>query len=103
LSEAQVEQLDGVNVLLIPVGGGATLTAAMAAETVSLLEPNVVVPMHYQLPGLSRDLAPVSRFLKVLGSGKIAPQEALQVRSGSLPEGSQVVLLEPRATPSELT
>jgi len=111
LNQAQAEQLDGVNVLLIPVGGGETLSAAQAADTVSLIEPNIVIPMHYALDGLARDLAPVSRFLRAMGVSKapsqghspgVEPIESLRVRAGSLPEDTQVVLLEPRGQPNEI-
>src|SRR3989304_3963769 len=44
----QVEELSGVDILLAPVGGGNTIGAAAAAETVSLLEPKLVIPMNYQ-------------------------------------------------------
>jgi L-ascorbate metabolism protein UlaG (beta-lactamase superfamily) len=94
LTQSQVEGLSGVNVLLIPVGGGSTITPAQAAEVVSLLEPNIVIPMHYQTAGLSRDLAPVTRFLKAMGVRQAPTEEALRVRLGVMPEDTQVVLLE---------
>ena len=62
LTQRHVETLDGVNVLLIPVGGRSTLGAAQAAQVVSLLEPNIVIPMHYQTEGLVRDLDSVASF-----------------------------------------
>ena len=37
---------------VLPVGGGNTLNASQAAELVSMLEPNIVIPMHYQLSDL---------------------------------------------------
>jgi L-ascorbate metabolism protein UlaG (beta-lactamase superfamily) len=96
LTQSHVESLDGINVLLLPVGGRSTLDAARAAETVGLLEPNVVVPMHYRTPGLSRDLAPVSSFLKVMGIGELSPQETLKISASKLPQDTQVVVLQPR-------
>jgi len=36
-----------VDVLLVPVGGGASLNAAQAAEIISLVEPYIAVPIHY--------------------------------------------------------
>ncbi len=66
-SQKQIEDLELVNVLLVPVGGGSSLNAARAAELVSMLEPNVVVPMHYQLPGLNPPLEPLDKFLKDMG------------------------------------
>jgi len=46
LTTEQIEELDNVDVLLLPVGGVSTINAPMAAEVVRQLEPKVVVPMH---------------------------------------------------------
>jgi L-ascorbate metabolism protein UlaG (beta-lactamase superfamily) len=94
LTQSQLEALNGVNVLLVPVGGTSTLNASQAAEVVSLIEPNIVIPMHYKTRGLSRDLAPVSRFLKAMGVDRGTPQEMLRIKAGSLPEDTQVILME---------
>jgi len=51
LTESQVEALPGIDVLLIPVGGRNTLDASRAAEVISIVEPSIVVPMHYRMPG----------------------------------------------------
>jgi len=94
-TQAQVEEALGeVDVLLIPVGGGETLTASQAAEVVSLLEPHVVVPMHYHVPDSTLTLDSVNKFLKEMGLDKVAPQEVLKVSRGGLLEETQVVLLE---------
>jgi L-ascorbate metabolism protein UlaG (beta-lactamase superfamily) len=94
-TQAQVEEALGeVDVLLIPVGGGESLNASQAAEVVSLLEPHIVIPMHYKVPGNEAKLDPVSKFLKEMGLDKITPQESLKVSRGGLPDETQVVLLE---------
>jgi L-ascorbate metabolism protein UlaG (beta-lactamase superfamily) len=96
LAQGHIEALDGVNVLLVPVGGRSTLNAAQAAEVVGLLEPNIVIPMHYQTEGLLRDLAPVSPFLKAMGVGELEPRDMLKLGGSRLPEEVQVVVLQPR-------
>ncbi len=94
-TQAQVEEALGeVDVLLIPVGGGESLNASQASEVVSLLEPHIVIPMHYRVPGVESKLDPVNKFLKEMGLDKVPPQEALKVSRGGLPEETQVVLLE---------
>lgn len=93
-SQEQIEELSGVSVLLIPVGGGSTVNAAQAAEVVSLLEPNIVIPMHYFTKDLTMKLDPVSKFLAEMGQEGVKPQEMLQVQAGNLPEETQIVLLE---------
>ena len=95
-TQSQVESLEEVNVLLVPVGGGNSLNAAQAAELVSMLEPNIVVPMHYKIPNLKLELEDVERFLKEMGITAPEPESSLKVTSSSVPEETQVVLLEPK-------
>jgi len=94
LTQAQIEQLSALDVLFIPVGGNSTLTAAEAAEVVSLLGPRLVVPMHYQLRGVKMKLDPVTKFLQEMGVAKVTPQESLRVLPVAEPPETQVVLLE---------
>ena len=94
-SQAQVEETLGeVDVLLVPVGGGESLNAAQASEVVSLLEPRIVIPMHYKAKGSPLKLDPVTKFLKEMGLDEVPTQETLKVSHSSLPEETQIVLLE---------
>ena len=94
LTAAQVEEIDNVDVLLLPVGGVSTINAPMAAEVVRQLEPKVVVPMHYKTQAISRELEPVGRFLKEIGVKQITPQPKLSFTKSSLPASTQVFLLD---------
>lgn len=95
-TQTQIEALEQVNVLLVPVGGGSSLNAAQAAELVSMLEPNIVVPMHYRIPRLKLDLEGVERFLSEMGVSQPEDEAVLKIRPSSLPEETQVVLLAPK-------
>jgi len=95
-SQTQIEALGTVDVLLIPVGGGKGLNAAQAAEIISLIEPSIVVPMHYRTGNIKAKLDPLSRFLKEMGLGKINPEPNLKVVKSSLPEETQVRVLDPK-------
>jgi L-ascorbate metabolism protein UlaG (beta-lactamase superfamily) len=86
--------MGSIEVLLIPVGGQNTLNAAQAAEVISLIEPQVVVPMHYSLPDLTVKLDPVDKFLKEMGLTKADTVDSLKLTKTNLPEETQVVLLE---------
>lgn len=44
----QLERLQGVDVLLVPVGGFYTIDAQEAAQLVKAVRPRIVVPMHYR-------------------------------------------------------
>ncbi len=92
----QVEEMSGVGVLLVPVGGGATIDGAVAAEVVNIIEPAIVIPMHYKTEASKDELSPLDRFLKEMGAKELEPQPKLTVTRGSLPQETQVVLLDYR-------
>ena len=94
LTTEQVEELDNVDILLIPVGGVSTINAPMAAEVVRQIEPKVVVPMHYKTEALNRELELVERFLKEMGVKEVNSQPKLSITKLSLPASTQVFLLE---------
>lgn len=94
--QSTIEDLGEVNVLLIPVGGGNGLKASLAADVISLIEPNYVVPMHYDLPGLKVKLDSVDKFVKAMGISKVQEEEMLRVTVSDLPEQPQIVVLQPR-------
>jgi L-ascorbate metabolism protein UlaG (beta-lactamase superfamily) len=95
-SQAQVEALGRVSVLLIPVGLPGGLTMAMASETVSLVEPDIVIPMQVRTPGLLVEREGVEGFLKEMGVTQPAATPVLKVTAGSESEEIQILLLEPR-------
>jgi L-ascorbate metabolism protein UlaG (beta-lactamase superfamily) len=93
-SQTQIEALGDVNIALVPVGGGGGLSAAKAVEVVSLLEPGIVIPMHYGTPATTIKLAPVTKFLKEMGIGKVETQPSLKITRSSIPSETHVVVLE---------
>jgi L-ascorbate metabolism protein UlaG (beta-lactamase superfamily) len=96
LDQSQAEALGDVDVLLIPVGGVYTIAAAAAAEVVSLLEPRIVIPMHYKTKLLNIRLSTVRAFLKEMGAEEAAPKESLSVTKSTLPEETEVAVLQYR-------
>jgi len=93
-SQAEVEALGTVNIALVPVGGGGGLNAAKAAEVVSLIEPNIVVPMHYAVPEVKVALDSLGKFLKEMGLGKQESQPSLKISRSGLPEETRVIVLD---------
>jgi L-ascorbate metabolism protein UlaG (beta-lactamase superfamily) len=92
----QVEELSGAEVLLIPVGGQTTIDAGAAAEVISLLEPRIVVPMHYRTEQTAGRHDPLDAFLKQMGLGTPTPIARLNVTKTSLPMETAVNVLEYR-------
>ena len=94
LPAEQVEELDNVDVLMLPVGGVSTINAATATEVIRQIEPKIVLPMHYKTPAVSRELGTVESFLKEMGLERADSQPKLSVTASTLPASTQVFLLE---------
>lgn len=93
LSTSELDEIGTVDILLVPVGGVYTVDAAGANEVVSQLEPKVVIPMHYKVPGLKYELGSLDDFLKEIGLEPTRDTKFTIVPS-SLPETMQLVLLD---------
>jgi L-ascorbate metabolism protein UlaG (beta-lactamase superfamily) len=93
LSESEIEEIGAADILLVPVGSVYTIDAKTASDVVSQLEPKIVIPMHYALPGLKFELEPIENFLKEMGFDSIEPQPKLSVTKDKLPDELQVIVL----------
>ena len=93
-SQSEVEALGTVNVALVPVGSGNGLNAAKAAEVISLLEPNIVIPMHFAIDGGKLELDPLSKFLKEMGLATHETVPSLKLTRSGLPDETKVVVLD---------
>ena len=93
-TQSQVKNLGSVNVLLVPVGGGGSLTSAQASEVIGLFEPDVVVPMRYQVPGLQETLDGVDHFLKEMGMEGVDGEQTLRVSGVKTSEETDIFVLE---------
>ncbi|MCR4324357.1 MAG: MBL fold metallo-hydrolase [Candidatus Curtissbacteria bacterium] len=94
LTQEQVEELSTCDVLFIPVGGVYTISAKDAPDIIAQIEPKVVIPIHYKLPGLKFDLEPLDAFLQAMGKEKQEPAQKFSISREKLPEEPEVVILE---------
>lgn len=93
-SQSQIEDLGTVDVALVPVGGGEALNPAQAAETISLIEPSMVVPMHHKTGKEKLKLGPLAPFLSEMGISNAEPRPSLKVTKSSMSDETQVIVLE---------
>lgn len=96
-TQAQIEAIGRVDVLIVPVGLAGALTPSMASESASLIEPDILVPMQYKTPGLKVERKPLTDFLKEMGVHEPTMAPSLRVLSGAAHEETQVVVLEPQS------
>lgn len=99
LNEKTLELIGDVDILLIPIGGEYTIDSEKAAQIVRSIDPRIVIPMHYQMPGINPDnfskLDGVEKFVTAAG----LPSETidkLSVKREMLGEDSKIVILEKR-------
>jgi L-ascorbate metabolism protein UlaG (beta-lactamase superfamily) len=98
-SQSEIDDLNlgEVDILMVPVGGGGTLDPTRAVDVIGMLEPRVVIPMHYAhdglAPAVAANLESVDKFLKELGVVVPEPIDTLKVSKSGLPEETEVVLL----------
>lgn len=99
LSGETVEDMGRIDILMIPVGGEFTIGPNEATSLVQAIEPTVVIPMHFQTPGLRTEtfskLEGVESFLKEVGL-KVETLPKLSLKKEELGEDQKVVVLEKR-------
>lgn len=97
LKEKQLEEINGVDVLFIPVGGFYTIGPSKAKELITKVAPKIAIPMHFRTSessqGLSK-IATLDEFLKEMGIEEPRREEKLVVNKTSLPEETEVIVLE---------
>lgn len=95
LSPELLDKLNGVDILFLPVGGSDTVSAKISAEMVRKIEPSIIIPMHYKLPGLTLSLDTEKAFCEAIGSCPKEVVTKLNIKKKDL-EGKmmEVVLLE---------
>lgn len=95
LTNQQLERLQNVDVLLIPVGGTYTIAARQAVEVINQLEPRIVIPMHYKIPGLTIKVDGVDKFCQEIGVCPTERLDKLKLTRRDLPqEETKVVLMK---------
>lgn len=97
LSDKQLEEIDGVDILFLPVGLEKILPPKKAADLLGQIDPKIIIPMAYKIPGLNLDLAPLSDFLKEIGIEQANPQEKLIISKDKLPLEKEVVVLNAKS------
>ncbi len=94
LTDAQVLALGQVDVLLIPVGGTYTIDYHEAVEVVALIDPKLVIPMHYKTPAIDFPIDGVEQFIGVIGSGESTGTQEIDIQPHTLNQQTKVILLE---------
>lgn len=98
LTDKQLRDIGEVDVLMIPVGGVHTVDVKEATKVISQIEPRIIIPMHYKIPGLKIELDDLASFLKAIGEKSATAEDKLTIQKKNLPAGEmKIVPLVPQA------
>jgi L-ascorbate metabolism protein UlaG (beta-lactamase superfamily) len=91
LSQETKGDIDGVDILFVPIGGIGVLDPAGAHKLAVQFEPKIIIPSHYEEVGEKDSL---KKFLKESGEEGVKPMDKLTVKRKDLEgkEGDVVVL-----------
>lgn len=94
LTEEQRKAIGHVDILLIPVGGFYTIGPEQAVIVVSMLQPSVIIPMHFKTEAVQYPIAGVESFLQKIGGGTSVGKQEVEYDRKSITLAAGVVVLE---------
>lgn len=97
LSDAQLEAIGMIDVMIVPVGGnGYTLDPIGALKLIKKIEPKIIIPTHYDDLKLTFAV-PQQDLAAALKGLAMEPKETvpkLRLKAADLPEAMQLVVVE---------
>lgn len=96
LTSNQIEEIGHVDILLLPVGGLATINAFDATQVMKQLNPTIVLPMHYRTKALGLIgyvFGTVDKFISVSGL-KVKEYDELELSKANIKDYSGIVVLK---------
>lgn len=97
LSDDQLEQIDQVDVAVVPVGGnGFTLDGTGALNIIKQIEPKVVIPVHYADKAIKYEVpqAGLADALKNLGMEAGEKVAKYKVKTSELSDSTKLIVLD---------
>lgn len=97
LTPEMLEVIGDIDILIVPVGGHGCLDPKKAHEVIEQVDPRIVIPMYYKIPGIKLPLVELPVFLKEVGIASPVTEKVLKFPSPSvLPqENTEYKILEP--------
>lgn len=98
LTDKQLEEIDGVDILFVPIGGTYTLDSKKAAELVHKIEPTIIIPMHYKVVGSLEKIDDEKNFCTEMGNCPKEKTAKLNIKKKDLEEkGMEIILMNHEA------
>lgn len=97
LTDEQMAALSGTDVLLALVGGPPTIELDDLQKIIQTVQPRVVIPMHYRIPGPEFFMLPVTEFTSRYPAQavEVLDSTTLELSKDSLPDQTKIYVLQP--------
>jgi L-ascorbate metabolism protein UlaG (beta-lactamase superfamily) len=95
LSQARIEQIGEVDVLLVPVAGIFTIGPDQATQVMEQLNPAITIPMHFRNDKCLFEIDTVDAFLAGKPDVERPGSSDVEIKKDNLPTSPKIVLLEP--------
>jgi L-ascorbate metabolism protein UlaG (beta-lactamase superfamily) len=93
LTEKQLEDINGVDILMIPIGGKYTIDGKKAVDIIKKIEPKIIIPMHYKINGSNMDVDDEKKFCNEMGNCPRTKVSKLNLKKKEIEEKSMEVVL----------
>jgi L-ascorbate metabolism protein UlaG (beta-lactamase superfamily) len=90
LDEKTLQQIGKVDILFVPVGGTYTLDADQAWTVIRQIKPQIAIPMHYRIEGLSIPIAGLDPFLERNNYKILKVGNEMDIEKDELPKEPEV-------------
>ncbi len=95
LSSESIEKIGHVDILFVPIGNRDTLGVQQIDDLMRKLEPAIVIPMHYEIPGLVADVDGKNLFCSEAGNCPESTVPKLTLKKKDLDgKNMEIVFLE---------
>ena len=100
LTDDQLEAIGIVDIMVVPVGGnGYTLDPIGALKLIKKIEPKIVIPSHYDVPGINypvpqQDLTHALHEMAMERSSSTETTTKLRIKATDLTDTTQLIVVE---------
>jgi len=97
LTDAQIDALRGTDILFALAGGPPTIEMQDLHPVIEAIQPKVVIPMHYRIPGPKFFMLPVTEFTSHYADDMVIWHDSnmIEYTADTLPESTQIVVIKP--------
>ena len=97
MTEEQVNFLRGTDILLALAGGPPTIELKDLFSVIEKIQPKLVIPMHYRIPGPDFFMLPIDELISYFDQSVVnwTGETEIELKKSALPAATQLIILEP--------